>query len=209
MAAAIAALAGVLGAVSPADSVSAVRSVGPTHVDAVRPVTADGSLAAGDSVHRRYGGASCQSGSATIGHAYRCVTPSSPHGVYDPCWVTSQRHVVVCLVKPWLHTVVRLRVTGGYDDSAGFERVQLPWGARIGASRCLVILGPVHTIHGRTRNYLCTHRMVLAGRFRHPGRVWRIHAYRRRHRHGHGPRYRSLGVRPAATVWFGQPSRHD
>jgi hypothetical protein len=178
-----------------------------TVVKVIGPLDTNGHLAQGYRIRHRYSNASCESGSPTTGHAYQCFTPQSPNGIYDSCWVQSNPKYVVCLTKPWLpRKADRLHVTRGYGDSAGFLKVRKPWGVRLGLrTLCLRILGPVHTINGRSRTYDCNHRTFLAGPIRHHTATWRAHAYRRNH---HG-RYTSIGVLPVAVAWFGKPSHKD
>lgn len=178
----------------------------PTTVTHVSPLDADDQLAPGYRIQHRYGDASCESGSPTIGHAYQCFTPQAPVGIYDACWVQANPHYVVCLTKPWLRTTDRLHVSRGYGDAPGFSTAHKPWGVQLDArTRCLRILGPVHTINGKPRTYDCNHRKYLAGRVRHQAATWRAHVYRR----SPSDRYTSLGVQPVSIAWFGKPSRKD
>lgn len=180
-----------------------------TTVVHLRPVDAQGRLLPGFSVGSQLTDANCQSGSPTIGNAYECVTPQSGRGVYHSCWVETDHSYVVCLVKPWQHRVVRLHVTRGYDDSAGFGTVHRPWGLRVGVNlRCLVILGPTDTTRGNTVRYACNHKTVLAGPIRR-GSTWHAHAYRKIHHGSHHLTYHSRGVEPVSTAWFGKGSVHD
>jgi hypothetical protein len=181
-----------------------------TSVRAITPVDGTGGLAAGYVIAHRYGNANCESGSPTVGKAYQCFTPASPVGIYDACWVQANHHFVLCLVKPWQRKVARLHVTRGYGDSSGFLTVHKPWGVRTGSRvRCLIILGPVHTIHGKPRTYLCNKKIVLAGKVTHHGDVWTAHEYRKVRHRGRPTSYPSLGKHTAAVVWFGQPSVKD
>jgi len=182
----------------------------PTTVRTITPVTATGTLAPGYTIARHYGNANCASGSPTVGKAYQCFTPASPVGIYDACWVQANHHYVLCIEKPWQRKVTRLHVTRGYGDSSGFMTVHRPWGARLGSRiRCLVILGPVHAIHGKPRRYLCNHKIVLAGKITRRGTSWRAAEYRKIRHRGHRTTYRSLGRHPAAVVWFGKASVKD
>lgn len=179
-----------------------------TSVLHLRPVDAQGRVFGGYSVGHHFTAANCQRGSPTVGKAYGCVTPQSGQGVYHSCWVQTDHNYVVCLVKPWEHRIVRLHVTRGYDDSTGFQTVHRPWGLRLGALRCLVILGPTDTTRGRTVRYACNHKTVLAGPI-HRGATWHAHAYRKIHHGGHHLTYRSRGIKPVTTAWFGMRSMRD
>jgi hypothetical protein len=203
----------ILAAVVVASSLSVPRSdaaTPTTAVAAISPVDANGRLSPGYRITHHYGNANCESGSPTVGKAYQCFTPASPAGIYDSCWVQADHHYVVCVIKPWQHRVARLHVTRGYGDSSGFLTVHRPWGVRIGTgTRCLVILGPVHTIHGKRRTYLCNHKIVLAGPVSQHGDAWTVLEYRKVHHRGRPASYRRIGVRTAAVVWFGKPSTKD
>jgi hypothetical protein len=190
----------------PSGSAASVES---TKVEAVSPVD-NGHLAAGYTIAHHYGNANCASGSPTTGTAYQCFTPASRVGIYNSCWVQSDHSYVVCLLAPWQRKATRLKVTRGYGDSSGFQAVHKPWGVRLGTDvRCLVILGPVHSIHGKPRTYLCNHKTVIAGKVEHHGARWTADVYRKVHHDGRRASYRSLGTQTAAIVWFGQPSLKD
>jgi hypothetical protein len=181
-----------------------------TKVTAVSPVDSTGKLAPGYQVAHRYSDANCASGSPMTGSSYQCFTPASRAEIYNSCWVATPRKYVDCLVAPWQRKVVRLKVTRDYGDSGGFRKVHKPWGVRLGAdTRCLVILGPVHGIHGKPRTYLCNHKLVIAGKVTHHGSHWTANVYRKVRRNGHHLHYTSLGKQAPAVVWFGQPSLKD
>lgn len=196
-------LAGVTAAalLMPAASTAIVR---------VSPVDTDGALRPGYTVAHRYDGARCQRGSATTGTAYRCFTPRSPAGVYDPCWVTRTDAKVVCLTRPWKRRVVQLAVTGGYDDTDPFRRTATPWAVQLASgNHCLFQPGSVHSIGGRPLRYYCRHHVVLAGRFDRSRDRWRIRSYRDTTPHAADATYRWHGFAWVATAWFGLPSRQD
>jgi hypothetical protein len=181
-----------------------------TDVRAVSPMDSQDHVAAGFRISHRYGDANCESGSPTVGKAYQCFTPQSPQGIFDSCWIQSDKSFVVCLVKPWLHKVERLHVTRGYGDSAGFLTVHRPWGVRLRTGpRCLVILGAVHSTRGQRIDYDCNHRIVLAGPIRHHGTTWHARAYRKVHHGGHRITYTSLGSQPLSVAWSGKPSQKN
>jgi hypothetical protein len=201
------------GLIGPAGA--ATTSLVPTTPDAatvvarISPVDSDGALAAGYTIKHRYGDANCESGSPTVGKAYQCFTPKAPQGIFDSCWVAANQHFVVCLTQPWQHKVARLHVTRGFGDSSGFLKVHKPWGMRVGAGlRCRVILDPTDTTRGQYVDYACNHKTALAGPIRR-GSTWAVHAYRKVHHGGHHLTYRSLGMQPVVTAWFGLPSQKD
>jgi hypothetical protein len=188
--------------------VVAARSTPTTDVVHLSPVDAQGALAPGFTIRHRFGDANCSSGSPTVGKAYECFTPQSGQGVFDSCWVQADHHFVLCLVEPWQHKVARLHVTRGYGKGPGFHQVHLPWGVRIGNRiHCGVILAPTDTTRGHYVDYSCNHKEVLAGPINRHGATWRAHAYRKVHHGGHRLAYKSLGVRPIATAWFGKASQ--
>lgn len=205
----------LLGAVAVADighaaATPAAPAAAATVARPVSPVDATGHLAPGYDIRHRYAAASCESGSPTTGSAYQCFSPQSPDPLYTSCWVTVAADRVDCLVAPWQHKVVRLQVTRGYDDSAGFETVGRPWGVRLArGERCLVILGPVHVVRGKPVNYYCNHKLALAGRIDHHRSAWRVSVFRKMHQRGRPTTYRPLGRHRIAVAWSGQPSRHD
>lgn len=197
--------AALLPATSPVDAARYAPAA--TTITSVGPVNAARQLAPGYEIRRRYGDASCERGSPTVGAAYSCFTPRSSAGVYDACWVQADKTHVLCMTKPWVPVVARLHVTGGYDDSSRFTTVKRPWGLRLrDGKRCLVILGPVHVTQGRTVRYRCSHRVVLAGSIDRRPKTWTINGYRKVHgRYA----YRRLGAQPIAVAWKGKPSSTD
>lgn len=186
---------------------AAAAASGATVVVDESPVDAQGQLQPGFHVDHRYGAASCNSGSELTGTAYRCFTSQSRQSIYDPCWVTANDTVVVCQDRPWEHSLVQLRVTHGYDDSAGFSHVSQPWGIQLARGpRCLHIVGATETLYGHPITYNCTKRTALTNRPDRTHSQWRIRAYRLVG-HGSHRHWRSLGRQPIATAWRGAPSR--
>ena len=181
-----------------------------TDVVRVSPVDADGTVKPAYTVAHHYGGARCQRPSASIGSAYRCFTQRAPGGVYDPCWVAETAEHVVCLTLPWKHGVVKLDVSGGYDDTEDFRHVAHPWGVRLASGRhCLFQPGSTHSIDGRAVRYHCTKHVDLAGRFDRSRPQWRVRAYRDTTPHATDATYRYLGRARVTKAWFGEPSRPD
>jgi hypothetical protein len=181
-----------------------------TDVVRVSPVDDTGALDADYTVAHHYSGARCQRPSAMTGSAYRCSTAQSPAGVHDPCWLMETSEHVVCMGLPWKHRVVRLEVTGGYDDTEPFAAVAKPWGVRLASGRhCLFVPGSTHSINGRPVRYHCTKHVDLAGRFDRSKPHWRVRAYRDTTPHGVDATYRYLGKARVTRAWFGKPSTSD
>ena len=176
----------------------------------VSPVTDTGALKSGYTVEHHYGGARCQSGSSTVGAAYRCYTPQAPGGVYDPCWVTQTSDAVVCLGRPWARQIVQLAVTGGYDDTDPFTSARSPWGVQLtDGNRCLFQPDSVNSVNGRSVRYYCHHHIVLAGQFDRSHQQWQIRSYRDVTPNAADATYRWNGYVHVATAAFGDPSRHN
>jgi hypothetical protein len=171
----------------------------------VSPLDANGDLAAGYRIAYHHGDATCQSGSIYTGSAYRCYAPAAPAGLLDPCWVESDGEYVVCLSKPWSHKAVRLHVSAGWDNSAGFSTTDKPWGLQINNTRCLRSFATVTPVHGHTVTYHCNHDRLLAGGLDRGSPSWRIREYRRVHSHGK-THYVSKGRQHVRTAWYGAPS---
>lgn len=187
--------------------VAVPRAAASTGVVAVSPVGDNGALRPGLHVTRQIGGATCQAGSMLTGTAYRCFTPRSRQSIFDPCWATSDADYVICQAKPWTHKVVRLHVTGGYEDSDGFHHVGKPWGVGLASGYpCLRDVAATTAIDGHPVTYSCRHRIVLTGTIDRGDSTWRARAYRyvgpRTHRH-----WRPLGRQRITTAWKGAPSR--
>jgi hypothetical protein len=211
----VAAFAGVLAAATvdaaPASATTHTKPVPVITVDRISPVDADGALATGYTVTHRYGDATCSRPSFETGTAYRCTTPQSSSVVSDPCWVSSTPTTVFCQPYPWSRHVVRLTVTGGYDDSSGFHAQHRPWGLRIQhkGGRCLYNPGSVVEIHGRTAGYSCERRILLAGSIKRSHQHWKIRAYRETEHNENSYSYKWLGWQRIRTAWFGLRSATD
>jgi hypothetical protein len=203
--------AAALGPSGPSASVRHTSTpVAPTAVRSVSPLDAQGHVAPAYRVRHHYGNANCESGSPATGKAYECFTPQAPQGIFESCWVQVTPGLVACLVKPWMHDVVQLHVTRGFDNTAGFMHVHMPWGVRIGSdTRCLIVLGSVHSAAGHPITYRCNHKTVLTGAIDRGAATWRVRAYRRIAHKGKPLRFQPLGREPVAVAWFGAPSRHS
>jgi hypothetical protein len=165
-------------------------------------VTADGHLASGYAITKRFAHAQCNFGSEATGDAYRCFAGNF---VIDPCWVTHRPHYVYCLALPWGRHVASLHVTRGYDSS-GYDRrpSSMPWGVRTGnGHRCFFLEGASSTVGHHRINYECQHTSsVLVGRVDKSNAAWRI----RRARSTGGGHYTVTGWANLARAWFGKPS---
>jgi hypothetical protein len=193
---------------SPPTAIDLSAPPAPTAVRMVSPLDGQGHLAPTYQNRHHYGDANCESGSPTTGKAYECSTPEAPQGIFESCWVEANPALVACLVKPWMHDVVQLRVSRGFDNSAGFSTVHRPWGVRLGpATRCLVVLGSVHSAAGHPITYRCNHKTVLTGAIDRRAATWRVRAYRRIAHKGKPLRFQPLGREALAVAWFGKPSQ--
>lgn len=87
-----------------------------TAIRVVRPVTAAGTPAAGWTVHRERGRASCDG--AAVSAVRAGIVSCSPSAAYLPaCW-RSGHHTVLCLRNPLEHTLVRMRYVGAFPQVA-------------------------------------------------------------------------------------------
>lgn len=171
----------------------------------VSPLDTNGDLDPAYRIAYHHGDATCQSGSIYTGSAYRCFAPGAPAGLLDPCWVESDGAHVVCLSKPWSHKAVRLHVTAGWDNSAGFSTTHKPWGVQIHSIRCLQSFATVTPVHGHTVTYHCNKDRLLAGGIDKSSPSWRVREYRRVHKHG-TTKYVAKGWQHIDTAWYGEPS---
>jgi len=87
-----------------------------TSVVVVRPVHADGTPAAGWTVHRERGRVFCDGASPAA--VRRGIVSCSPSAAYVPaCW-RSAHHTVLCLRDPSVHVLVRIRYAGAFPEVA-------------------------------------------------------------------------------------------
>jgi hypothetical protein len=181
---------------------SSAGSAPRTVVGHVRPVTATGVLRHGYRITDRRAHASCEAGSEATGDAYRCF---SGNFVIDPCWVMKQKHFVACLSDAWSHKVIRLHVTGGYDNT-GFGKLtpaSYPWAVReLNGTRCSWLQGATGAVHGKRINYGCTRKTYLIGNVHRSSALWTI----ARGRSTTGGRVKETGTARLTKAWFGKPS---
>jgi hypothetical protein len=178
-------------------------SAAPTVVVHVRPVGPGGGLLAGYTSTHSHTGASCEAGSEATGDAYRCF---AGNGVYDPCWVMSNKVFVVCMSAPWSFNVVLLHVTKGYDNTGYSQRAaSIPWGVQLtNGELCDLLQGATSTVGGRRVNFGCQRvKYVLVGNVDRHHKVWRI----RKARRTSGGHYKRAGWVDISKAYFGKPSR--
>jgi hypothetical protein len=186
------------------------RSAAPlrTHViRGVTPFTANGQLRPGLRVERT-APATCEPGSDSVpADDFRCFAGNL---VLDPCWrdLRAQALWVVCLIRPWDTTVVRLRlrVDPGRSRRAEPRKGTEAWGIQTGSGmRCLAEQGAHDTVSGREGSpvvdYRCGGSLVLLRGIDASGRIWTIRSARYTHRLDHP--YELLGRVRIATAWFG------
>ncbi|HWC33371.1 MAG TPA: hypothetical protein VG650_00965 [Mycobacteriales bacterium] len=185
---------------------NAVATPATTTVTHVRPVDASGHLLPGYKVTRRFGNANCLFGSEATGTAYRCFAGNF---VIDPCWVTDDPAYVDCLSEGWSHSVARLHVTKGYDNS-GYTRAgsrgKYPWDVEVvGGIRCGWLQGASGVVGKYRVDYGCgkTPKTVLIGGVDRSKPVWTI---RKAHDTGNY-HYKQDGRAKLAEAWYGKPSR--
>jgi hypothetical protein len=177
-------------------------SAAPTVVERIRPVGPGGGLLPGYTTTHSHTGASCEAGSEATGSAYRCF---AGNGVYDPCWVMSNRVFVMCLAAPWSFDTVLLHVTKGYDNGGPVRAAKYPWGVQLASGQqCLWLQGASGTVAGKRISYLCRRaKYALAGSVDKHHKVWRI----RKARRIRGGRYKLAGWVSISKAYFGKPSR--
>jgi hypothetical protein len=170
----------------------------------LRPVGAGGKLLAGFKVTARHSGANCSSGSEAIGAGgYRCF---AGNGVYDPCWVSSNRSYVYCLAAAWSFDVARLHVTKGYDNHGFSSHVtKLPWGLELAnGTLCGGEQGATGVVDGKRISFGCQHvKYVLIGGVDKHNSAWRI----RKARSTGGGHFKLAGWVNISKAWLGKPSR--
>jgi hypothetical protein len=178
-------------------------SAAPTVIEHVRPVGPGGGLLAGYTSTHSHTGASCEAGSEATGDAYRCF---AGNGVYDPCWVMSNRVFVVCMSAPWSFKAVLLHVTKGYDNTGRTSKAaKYPWGVELtNGQLCQWIQGASGTVRGRRISYVCQRvTYALVGNVDRHHKAWRI----RKARRTSGGHYKLAGWVDISKAYFGKPSR--
>jgi hypothetical protein len=168
-----------------------------TRVEHVSPLTASGELRSGLRISDRASG-SCAPGSEAVPGTYRCFGDDDL--IRDPCWQTGARSAI-CLVRPWAHTVSRLRVRGGFDQPIGGGS-SVPWGVRLrSGERCLLLQGASSVVKGKRVNYSCSRTRFLLGRPDRRHSAWRIQRARLK-----ASRFVAGGHAVVRTAYFGRAS---
>jgi hypothetical protein len=189
-----------IGSAAPAVASSAA----PTVVQRVRPVDGKGNLLASYRSVRSRSGANCSVGSEAIGEdAYRCM---AGNGVYDPCWVSSNRTYVYCLSAAWSFNVTQLKVTKGYNNAGLTSHVsKIPWGLQLSNGvHCGLVQGATNMVKGKPVSYLCPHvKYGLVGKVDKAHKAWRI----RKANRTSGGHYKLGGWVNITEAWLGLPSR--
>jgi hypothetical protein len=179
-------------------------TVSPTLVVHLRPVGTTGKLLPGYKVTHTRSGAKCSAGSESIGNAgYRCF---AGNGVYDPCWVGTNRAYVYCLGEAWSFDVVRLHVTRGYSNGGLSSHVgTVPWGLELAnGSLCGLLEGASGTVAGKRINYFCEHtKDVVVGPVDKHTKPWRV----RTAISTGGGHYKLGPLTNVTKAWLGKPSR--
>lgn len=186
-------------AVSTAGSLS-VSTGSVTSVHRVAPVDARGRLLHGYRVADS-GRGRCFSASLLARGLFRCFRGNT---ILDPCWKQAGRHDVLCLVEPWSHRLLRVRVSGKLPPPARFGARwwALLAGGAVGG-RCTAAMGATGVVHREPVTYLCEGGWVLIGDG--PDRsspTWSMVSAR----HVHGGRYQVHGRVPLTAAWKAVPA---
>jgi hypothetical protein len=155
---------------------AAARQGGGTVVRHVTPLNASGHLRPPYTVNATARG-SCWTASFVNGRAYRCFQRST---IMDPCWKEHGRRSVVCLLRPWVKEVTRLRLTRRLPATAGERRAL--WGLRLGSGirvNCLISTGAGGWIGNRHISYYCRQGWVLLNKPNRQHAVWTISTAKR------------------------------
>ena len=137
-------------------------------------------------------------GSEAVPGTYRCF--GDDNLIRDPCWQTGA-HSAICLLKPWAHTVSRLRVHGGFEAPVGGGS-PAPWGVRLrSGERCLLLQGASSIVNGKRVNYACSRTRFLLGRPDRRHSSWRIQRARL-----NGSTFVAGGHARIRTAYFGRAS---
>jgi len=172
----------------------------------VTPFAKDGSLRAGVRVTETKHG-TCEPGSDALPNdVYRC---NFANYVVDPCW--RDRHAVrpsvVCLIRPWDTTALRILLSARLPQSTGQADLRAePWAIRLRTGkRCIVLQGAHDTVTGKggggVIDYSCGSNLFLIRGIDRRQETWRIRAARSTP-HAVAP-YSLAGWVPIETAWFG------
>ncbi|HJP80531.1 MAG TPA: hypothetical protein VJ914_40040 [Pseudonocardiaceae bacterium] len=188
--------------------------VAPTKVVRIRPVDAQGRLAAGFVVDRTVTGDTsagtqpCQPGSEVVGSAYRCF--GSDNGVYDPCWPDRDNPgtpSVVCLLDPSSPHVIRILLTQPVDPPDGSVSNPVadePWAVQLSTGlHCSALEGTHDTFDGQVVDYYCDDKktVLLRGVKRGNGRWTMTSAH-----YDSGYHYTAGSTVDVTTAWYGLPA---
>ena len=201
--------AGNFEAHSPANRSTVACGSGAAVTERVRDVTPfakDGSLRAGVRVTETKHG-TCEPGSDALPNdVYRC---NFANYVVDPCW--RDRHAVrpsvVCLIRPWDTTALRILLSARLPQSTGQADLRAePWAIRLRTGkRCIVLQGAHDTVTGKggggVIDYSCGSNLFLIRGIDRRQKTWRIRAARSTP-HAVAP-YSFAGWVPIETAWFG------
>ena len=162
-----------------------------TRVHRVSPLNASGQLSSHytvASVRRGY----CWTSSSIRPDLYRCFRGNL---IVDPCWPAANRASVLCILRPWSHRVLRLRLARGLPATQpGASR---GWGLTLrSGNNCLFSSGAHDQFHGHTILYYCHRNWVLLDEPDQSQPGWTIRTARRE-----GDHYVARGIRPLTDAW--------
>jgi hypothetical protein len=179
-----------------------------TKVVKVAAVSKSGAVRDGLQVTDESKAASCSTGSNAVldGAAYRCF---AGNGVYDPCWAQTaggRSDEVLCLLRPWDTTVIRLRSDGPLP-LPGSSKVDLayPFGLELtSGERCVVYQGSRSAFGERPVDYQCDSGKfeVLRGISRNKA-LWKVDTVKYM-KSGSRSRYENAGSKLVKTAWYGE-----
>ena len=181
------------GAARPLQSSASDRAahVTSTRVHRVSPLNASGHLSSHYTVARVRRGY-CWTSSSIRPDLYRCFRGNL---IVDPCWPAANRASVLCIVRPWSHRVLRLRLTRGLPQT--FPGASRGWGLTLpSGNNCLFSSGAHDQFHGHTILYYCRRNWVLLDEPDQSQSSWTIRTARRE-----GDHYVARGIRPLTDAW--------
>jgi hypothetical protein len=191
--------------------------VAPTKIVQIRPVDAQGRLAAGFVVDKTVTGdpssglQPCEPGSEVVGAAYRCF--GSDNGVYDPCWADSTNPntpAAVCLLDPWSPQVIRILLAqpvdaaGAADDPPSNPATDEPWDVQLSTGQhCSSVQGTHDSFGGQVVDYFCDDNktVLLRGVRRNNGRWTMTSAH-----YDSNYNYTTGSTVDILTAWYGLPA---
>ena len=162
-----------------------------TRVHRVSPLNASGHLSSHYTVARVRRGY-CWTSSSIRPDLYRCFRGNF---IVDPCWPAANRASVLCIVRPWSHQVLRLRLTRHLP--ATHPGASGDWGLTLrSGNNCLFSSGAHDQFHGHTILYYCRRNWVLLDQPNQSQPGWTIRTARRE-----GDHYVARGIRPLTDAW--------